>query len=144
MAEFLIKRNDIVAVLNYNSRPGRHTHYVGVVLGILLPANQEVSEFTCITGQGDRNTKAKIQVQPMYTIGPNSSLWDAEMLTPIVGINSYYEDPHDVTIFTLTDYENMRVKFLNKLNVLSELLFGTEEFRIERIINKPKPFNINT
>lgn len=144
MGEFLIKRNDIVSVLNYSSQPGRYNHYIGVVQGIILPGEIEVSEFICITGSGDRNTKCRIKVAPKYKIGRNSFIWDQMIPDPIGDDIIYREDPHNVTIFKPEDYETMRIQFLTKLNILSNLLFGSDEFRLERLVDKPKPFNLKS
>ncbi len=142
MPELNIKRDDVVSVLNYNTQPGRHAMYLGKVLGIILPGNVEVDEHIIIIQEGDRSTDKgiKIKIKPYYRQLRNQVWHDSSVPEPIGDDLIYYERVMDIHIIKPEDYENMRFEFLTKLNIMSNLLFNYDDFRIERLVDKPKPF----
>jgi hypothetical protein len=143
MSELLIKRNDVVSVLNYNTQPYRYQCYIGIVLGIILPGGVETSEYKFEYLASDLYSPTHIKIQPQYKMNSKDNIFEGKVPTRILEDLVYMESPYNVSIFTPEDYEELRIKFLTKLNTLSNLLYGVDEFRIERLVDKPKPFNIN-
>jgi hypothetical protein len=145
MQEQFIKRNDIVSVLNYSTGPDRITHYIGKVLGIDMGNGTMVNEYTFTLGMGPLNTKEKIKVKvkPCFKIAKNSFIFDSQVPEVVGDDLIYLEKVYNVTVFTPERYEEMRIQFLTKLNVLSNLLFNRDEMRVDKLVVKPKPFNLN-
>ena len=143
MSEFVIKRNDIVTVTTYLTTPARHNHYLGVVIGIVLPDGTEVNEHFCkfVDHEYNIKSKIKIKIKPKYKVSPGEN-YIAGLLEEIDMDGYYLEDPINISIVTEEKYEELRLRFLSKLNILSSLLYGANEFRLERLLNKPKPFKM--
>jgi len=143
MSEILITHNDIVFVSTFNTQPGRYGRYIGKVVNIIMPGGIETNQQLCVIGEIMRNTKAKIKINPMFNLPPGVYYYDGSPLEPIPANTIQFENPMDIHIITFEEYDEIRIKLLTKLNILSNLLFGADELRIERLVNKPKPFKIN-
>ena len=143
MADLRIKRDDVVTVLNYNAVNNRPGHYVGKVISVVLDGGVEVNEHTCQVGAEHNQTKVRVKIKPCYKFGQNQYMWDTSAPEPIGEDLVLLERPIDVHVITGESYEETRKKFLTKLNMMSNLLYGRDEFRIERLVEKPKKFNIH-
>ena len=143
MADLRIKQDDVVSVLNYNAPPDRPGHYIGKVISIVLEGGIEVNDHLCQFGGEHSPSKIKIKIKPYFKFKQNQYLWDTSLPEPIGDDLIFFERVLDLHIITEEAYEENRKKYLSKLNILTNLLYGRDEFRIERLVEKPKKFNIH-